>query len=286
MINQLKRITALIVLLTACGPHVNTGRNSDPNKWPNPPATGEDAASDPTGLNSTCFATKSNSIPENIKKVCDGELRTTAEFKNLVPILCDDGMLISALDKPECGWDGQPSNSKNRYIHRYYIEKDTSKDYEDITSSIIHIPGTINALTNIMRLAFENFDEFKRRGYQWTSGTRENRNLSGTTWDQGVKYRFRADKEAYEVGYEGHIKFLQLTPTLAIHLNRATGDFERINHFAQILIYSQLPDSSSLAIRLENRKIASNGLFNLAKKGAVQLDMEAMEKGYSNATKK
>ena len=275
----------LAPLAAACGPRVETGRNDDPRTWQSSSGDSE-TTTDPNGIKARCFLAKPDSVPNEIKAVCDQELRTNEAFARLVPLLCDQGNLLAALDKPECGWNGPTSSSKQRYIHRFYTEADTTKDYEDVTSSIIHTPVTMNTFTGVVRMAYENFEEFRRQGYLWTSGTRENRNISGTTWDEGVQYRFRADKEAYEVGYEGITKFIQLTPTLAVHVNRATGDFERITKFAQVVIYRELPDHTTLTIRLENRQIASGGLFGLAKKGAQELDLEAMEKGYSNAVKK
>jgi hypothetical protein len=276
---------ALTVTIAACDPQVDTGRNSDPGAWPTGPA-GQDQNTETSGMRATCFLSGPENFPDEIKNLCDSELRATDEFSSLVPVLCDSGYLLNALDKPQCGWDGQSQSPKKRFIHRFFTQKDKSQDYEDITSSIIHTPVTIGTYTNPIRLAFENFDEFQRQGYQWASGTRENRNLSATKWEDGLSYRFRADKDAYEVGYEGRIRYYQLTPTLGIHLNRAVGDFERIKKFAQIVLYSQLPDSTTLTIRLEHRQISSSGLFDLAKKSALDLDYEAMEKGYANATKK
>jgi hypothetical protein len=286
--NFMKIISCALVAtatIAACDPHVDTGRNSDPGAWPTGP-TGQDQNTETSGMRATCFLSGPENFPDEIKTLCDSELRATEEFSSLVPILCDSGHLLNALDKPQCGWDGQTSASKLRFIHRYFTQKDKTKDYEDVTSSIIHTPVAMLTYTGMVRMAFENFDEFLRRGYQWASGTRENRKLSGTNWEDGVSYRFRADKDVYEVGYEGRIRYHQLTPTLGIHLNRAVGDFERIKKFAQIVLYSQLPDNTTLTIRLEHRQISSSGLFDLAKKSALELDYEAMEKGYANATKK
>ena len=276
--------SSVAATILACDPRVDTGRNADPGAWPTGPA-GDDQGTRGDGLRATCFLTGPENFPEALKQICDTELRPTPEFSELAPILCDSGHLLNAIDKPQCGWDGQSQSPKKRFIHRFFTQKDKTQDYEDITSSIIHTPVTMATYTNMIRLAFENFDEFQRQGYQWASGTRENRNLSGTKWEDGVSYRFRADKDVYEVGYEGRIRYYQLTPTLGIHLNRAVGDFERIKKFAQIGIYSQLPDNTTLTIRLEHRQISSNGLFDLAKKSALELDYEAMEKGYNNATK-
>jgi hypothetical protein len=276
---------SIMATFLACDPNVDTGRNADPGAWPSAPS-GDDQTMNSGGMRGTCFLTPPENFPDEIKKLCDRELRGTTEFSELVPILCDSGYLLNAIDKPECGWGGQSSNSKSHYIHRYFTQKDKTQDYEDVTSSIIHTPVTMETYTNMIRMAFENFDAFLRRGYQWASGTRENRNLSGTKWEEGVNYRFRADKDVYEVGYEGRIRYFQLTPSLGMHINRATGDFERIKKFAQIVIYSELPDRTTITIRLENRQIQSSGLFDLAKKSALELDFEAMEKGYANATKK
>lgn len=277
--------SSFLLLAVACGQKVDTGRNNDPSTWPRQNSQDEQGKA-PSALRSECFLQKSEALPQELKTVCDNELRPLPEFKELVAVICDSGHLLSALDKPHCGWDGAASNAKTRYIHRFFTQKDTSQDYEDVTSSIIRTPVTLAKYTSVVKLAFENYDEFKRQGYQWTSGTRENRNLSSTTWDEGVRYRFRADKDVYEVGYEGQIKYIQLTPTLGMHFNRATGDFERIKKFAQVVLYSQLPDQSTLTIRLEHRQTQSSGLFDLAKKSALELDFEAMEKGFSNATKK
>lgn len=275
----------LLAITGACGAKVDTGRNADPSKWPNAQNT-PDQTTATDSLRSKCFLSKADMIPQEFKDLCDRELSTNDAFKDLVPILCDSGHLLAAMDTPECGWNGNASSPKIKFVHRYYMQKDTSQDYEDITSSIIRTPVSLTSYTDVVRLAFENFDEFKNRGYQWTSGTRENRNLSGTKWEDGINYRFRADKESYEVGYQGLVKYIQLTPTLAVHINRATGDYERIKKFAQIVIYRELPDQSTLTMRLEHRKTQSSGLFEIAKKSALDLDFEAMEKGYSNATKK
>jgi hypothetical protein len=272
-------------LVIACEPKIDTGRNGDPGSWPTAPS-GDNQTAPVGGLKSTCFLTPAEKTPDEIKKLCDEDLASMAELSELRSILCEAGYLLNAIDKPQCGWDGNLDTSKNRFIHRYFTQSDKSKDYEDVTSSVIRVPVTLTTYTEIIRLAFENFDEFTRRGYQWASGTRENRNLSQNSWQDGLSYRFRADKDVYEVGYEGHIRYYQLTPSLGIHVNRAVGDFERIKKFAQIIIYNQLEDDSTLIIRLEHRQIQSSGLFDLAKKSALELDFEAMEKGHANATKK
>lgn len=272
-------------IFASCTPQIDTGRNADPETWPNR-SQGDEDITDSGGLRSACFLTPPETVITEIKSLCDHEIRAHQEFSDLAPILCESGYLLNAIDKPQCGWDGQSQAPKKQFIHRYFTQQDRSKDYEDITSSIIRTPVSIETYTRVIKMAFENFDEFLRQGYQWASGTRENRNLSGTKWEDGVSYRFRADKDVYEVGYEGRIRYYQLTPTLGIHLNRAVGDFERIKKFSQIGIYSQLPDNTTLTIRLEHRQISSNGLFDLAKKSALELDYEAMEKGYANATKK
>ena len=280
--SRFQQIFYLALGLTACGPRVNTGRNDDPASWrtdEESPSRGSDSSS-----NQACFESTLTSIPAEIQSLCSDAIKGIAELSNLYPILCEQGKMLTALNQPTCGWDGAPQ-TMNNFLHRFYTEKDTTKDYEDITASIVHAPASADRYKLPVRLAYENFDEFKRQGYQWTAGTRENKNISGTTWEQGIQYRFRADKDVYEVGYQGYTKLFTLSPTMSAQLNHATGDFERIKKFAQIVLYSEQPDHSTLILRLENRAVSSQGLFERAKKTALELDREAMEKGFKNATK-
>jgi hypothetical protein len=274
------QIFYIVLAFAACGPRIDTGRNHDPSQWPVTPPESE---SGNARGSSSCFESTPSSIPSELQALCTAELKSNAVFAKIAPILCDQGKMLTAINNPSCGWDGSPRNMNN-YLHRFYTEKDTTKDYEDVAASIVHAPVSADRYTRPISLAFENYEEFKRQGFQWTAGTREIKNLSSTKWEQGIQYRFRADKDVYEVGYQGQTKRYQLSPTLSAQINYATGDFERITKFAQVVLFSEQPDHSTLALRLENRAVSSQGLFERAKKSALELDYEALEKGYRNAT--
>ena len=283
---QLISIIASLLLCT-CGAQIKTGRNSDPAKWPESaktPVTEAPALGDDQGGTTSCFDVKARSIPQDIATFCADAIKPQAVFKELYPLLCEQGFLTGLLKTPSCGWDGTPSRIKS-YIHHYYIQKDTTKDYEDINATITHTPVPLERFMRPVRLAFENYEQFKSEGYQWINGTREHKNLSGTNWEQGVNYRFRADKVEYEIGYQGTMKLYQLSPDLFAHINYATGDYARIADFAQIILYSRQADNTALTLKLEHRRVASQGLYDLAKRSAGELARDVMEKGYKNAIK-
>jgi hypothetical protein len=284
-------VTAVAVAVAGhagCRPAIDTGRNADPSRWPQSDDATDPANSAPNeGLRtpgSPCFASKSPQLPSELKQLCENVIKPQQELTQLYTELCIQGHLVGLLKSPRCGWDGNPGHIRS-FMHHYFMQKDTSKDYEDINSSITHAPVTLDKYLRPVQLAFENYEQFRSEGYQWVAGTREHRNLSGTTWVEGINYRFRADKVEYEVGYQGRMQLYKLTPDLYVHINYATGDFARITHFAQIMLYSRQSDQSTLALKLEHRRVASQGLYDLAKRSAAEMARDVMEKGYKNAIK-
>jgi hypothetical protein len=289
--NVTRNLIAAILLgaacVGACGADIKTGRNADPKRWPNAentPSSDRQGTGDLNAPRSSCFDALPNSIPTEFKQFCDNVLKPQAELKELYPRLCDEGFLVGRLKSPSCGWNGDPARMR-AFMHHYAMQKDTTKDYEDVNASITHAPVPLERYMHPVRLAFENYDQFKTEGYQWVAGTREHRNLSATTWEQGIQYRFRADKVEYEIGYQGHMRLYQLTPDLFVHVNYATGDFARIAQFAQVMLYSRQSDQSTLAIKIEHRRVTSQGLYDLAKRSAADMAKDVMEKGYKNAIK-
>lgn len=287
---------ASLALLSNCGNKIDTGRNSDPSQWPSPTATGSNTGeANPEGTNgnttgergtltSRCFELKTTKIPTEIAKICADNIKPVAELKELYPLICEQGYLISLLQKPECGWDGTPATMK-RHTHHYSVQTDPAKDYEDVHATITHAPVSVSKYLVAPRLAYENFDEFKRLGFQWMAGTKEQKNLSGTTWENGVVYSFRADKGEYELGYKGTSKLYQLSSTLYAVLNYANGDFARIAAYSQIIFYQEQPDHTTISVSLAHRRISSPGLYDIAKKSCAEQLKDMFEKGYKNAIK-
>ena len=276
--------------LMSCGNETNTGRNADPAKWPTAPQNNSEQNSEQNenpgrgSANQSCFESTTREIPDAIAKICAENIQPEPAYKGLYPIICEQGKVIASFNRPSCGWDGN-LQTINRYIHHYYVQPDKTQDYEDLHASFVHAPVPLQKYMFAVRLAFENFDEFKRLGYQWVAGTREHRNLSGTTWEQGVNYRFRVEKEQYDIGYQGYNKLYQISPTLFMHLNHATGDFARIAAFAQIVFYQEQADGSTVSFKIEHRRVSSHGFYDLAKKTSAETVRDVMEKGYRNATK-
>ena len=101
-----------------------------------------------------------------------------------------------------------------------------------------------------------------------------------------IRDRFRAFKELYDIGYQGTNTLYRLGPDTYLHLNYATGDYVRIMEFAQIVIYRGNPDGTATSVKLEHRKVKSQGLYDRAKKSGFEMTRELMEKGVKNATKK
>ncbi len=285
MAANLPKLLMLTVLtgLLSCGPKTTTGRNADPSQWPEDPST-QSGGQESKELSSRCFQKAASKIPPSLQTLCENEIKNNPAFSKLHAVLCIDKKLISSLSDASCGWDGNPE-SLNRFIHVYEMESDKQKDYQDVHASIISVPVAIERFMKPLRLAFENYDEFKSQGFQWLSGTREHRNLSGTTWEQGVRYRFRANKDLYDIGYQGTNTLYTLDENTFVHLNYATDDFARILSFSQVVIYQSLPNDKGIAIKLEYRKVSSQGLYDRAKKSAMDMARELMEKGYRNATK-
>ena len=287
--NNLITLTLLSVsMMLSCGAQTKTGRNADPSQWPFDPTAEDSGAGQGPGtsneLAATCFERKSRDIPEGLGRLCENEIKTNPAFARLHKILCEDRQIFSALTVTKCGWNGAASTI-NQHIHYYEVEQDIQKDYEDVHGSIVYVPVPIEKFMSPFRLAFENFDKFKADGFQWVAGTREHRNLSGTKWEEGINYRFRANKDLYDIGYQGNIRLYDLGPDTYAHLNYATGDLARILEFAQIVIYKRQPNNTTMSIKLEHRKVSSQGLFDRAKKTSHELTREIMEKGLKNAEK-
>jgi hypothetical protein len=285
MAAKLPKLLLLTLLggLLSCGPKTNTGRNADPSQWPMDPSAQADGQ-ESKELSTRCFQKAASALPPSLQTLCENDIKTNPAFSKLHSVLCADKKLISSLSDTSCGWDGNAS-TLNRYIHVYEMESDKQKDYEDVHASIVKVPVAIERFMKPLRLAFENYDEFKSQGFQWLSGTREHRNLSGTTWEQGIKYRFRANKDLYDIGYQGTNTLYTLDENTFIHLNYATDDFARIISFSQLVIYQSRPNNTGITIKLEHRKVSSQGLYDRAKKSAMEMTRELMEKGYKNATK-
>ncbi len=288
--NVLRLLIVITMPLTlACGAKTNTGRNADSSQWPKDPdadvidGIGRGGTS-PNGRAANCFEQSSREAPESLRTLCDHEIKSNPAFNKLHNVLCVEGKLFSSLNKPTCGWNGTMATI-NHHIYYYEMEQDTQKDYQDMHASILRVQVPVTKVMIPFRLAFENFEQFKAQGFQWVSGTREHRNLSATTWEQGINYRFRANKELYDIGYQGTTKLYDLGSNTFAHLNFATGDFARILEFAQIVIYKGQADGSTMTIKLEHRKVSSQGLYDRAKKTGLELTRELMEKGFKNATK-
>jgi hypothetical protein len=285
-------LLAALLIAPSCGNQIDAGRNGDPSRFPvtkgqkesesNPKDPANPGPSDNQPIN--CFQKTTTEIPAGLTKLCAEVIKPEAGFKDLYPILCEQSQLIAVINQPSCGWDGK-ENTMQRFIHHYSMSTDPTKDYEDVHATILHTPITVDKFMSSVRLAFENFDEFKRQGFQWIDGTKQQKNLTGKTWEQGVEYRFRADKGQYEIGYQGINKLYQISPLLFVHLNRATGDYARVAEFSQIALYQQQADNSTLTIKLEHRRISSEGLYSIAKKSSAELVTDFMKKGYNNAVK-
>lgn len=275
-----------VAAVTACGAKTDTGRNANPELWPGdgsgqtPGITG----STDSELASKCFQKSAAKAPDGLKILCDNEIGGNPAFAKLHKILCADNKMIAALSEPSCGWSGAAS-TLNQHLYFFEMEPDKQKNYQDVHASIVHVPVSVDRFMHPLRIAFENYDEFKAQGYQWLAGTREHRNLSGTKWEQGIQYRFRANKDLYDIGYQGSNTLYQVDQDTFLHLNYATGDYARIVSFAQIVLYKKLPDNTALSVKLEHREVSSQGLYDRAKKTGLEMTRELMEKGYRNATK-
>ncbi|MCX6126124.1 MAG: hypothetical protein NTV34_15440 [Proteobacteria bacterium] len=211
-------ITALYY--SACGARVDTGRNQNPNEWPRDEGSnqnGPGTISSPTSGRSpnespetngspiagSCFRTEASVLMPALQKLCDENIKINPLLAKIHEYLCVKKFLLSALHQKSCGWHGDPT-SLMRHISIYEREPETSgRDYEDVHATILNPPVAAPVYLNFMRLAFENYSEFKRQGFQWISGTRESTNLNQGTLESGVKYKFRVDREAYELGYSG-----------------------------------------------------------------------------------
>jgi hypothetical protein len=279
-------LATVILSISGCGTKINTGRNSDPGNWPKGTSNPTDTGDSGNGGTPTqgCFSLQVTELDPAIKTFCAEHINKQPELASLAGIICEKKLLTGLLKKTGCGWTGDKAKVMG-YVHRFDIQTDRSKDYEDIVGSATHAPVTPEKFATPIMLAFENYAEFKSKGFQWVDGTREMTNQSGGTALSGLTYRFRAEKPEYEVGYKGRVQFYQLTPDLIAHINVATGDYARIIAFEQIAFYQRLPDQTTMTVRLEHRKVSSQGLFDLAKRSATEMSRDTMEKGFSNATK-
>ena len=280
-----------MLALLACNPTVKSGRNSDPSKWPEEnPDEATDVSDDgqpvvnPDRPAASCFQTSSDSLPVVLESLCEDDLASHPAFAEMRKIICERRFLINSFDRADCGWPGAPV-SKSPYIHMYYVQRDRSLDYEDVHVSTAYVKVDVEKMVGANRLAFEDFASFKRRGLQWVAGTREQSNLSGTSWDQGLSYRFRVEKELYEIGYDGFTKLHKLGPGFYVHVNHATGNFARMGLMGQVVFYKGLADGGTISVKLEHRKMDSRGLYDFARKNGIELIYEMMDKGGANALK-
>jgi hypothetical protein len=277
---------ASAMTFNSCGNKVNTGRNGDPSRWPSNSANSENPQNGTSqrGSSSTCFTMQVAELDPAIQSFCEQKAVNHPVLTKIAPYICQKKVLTGLLKKPECGWNGDASKVTS-YIYRYDMQTDKTQDFEDIVGYAIHSPTTPEATALPTSLAYQAYDEFKAKGYQWSDGTREILNLNHGNIESGVDYRYRADKSEYEIGFQGHAQLIQLTPDLLAHINYATSDFARILAFEQIVLYQRLPDKTAMTVRIEHRKVASKGLFDIAKKNTMEMSKDTMLKGYSNANK-
>lgn len=292
----------IVLALHSCGATVETGKNNDPGKWPQPPLsptsdiegqtpeTEDDApgttVTSGTALSTSCFRSESTELPTKLHTMCDGVLKADPKLVKVHYYLCVKKFLVNALDVSACGWRGDAKNIIN-YTKVYEREPESSgKNYEDVHATIISPQVPATKFIEFVRLAFENYKEFKNRGYFWLAGTRENTNLNQGTLESGVRYRFRLEKDAYELGYAGHIKLIPLDENTWIQVNVADSDFVRVQHLAQVTLIKRQPDNTVVVAKLEHKIVdSSGGLYNRAWKGAIEVMKDLMIKTWDSITR-
>ena len=114
-------------MISACGNKTDTGRNSDPSKWPTN-RTNSDSGNVIPGhgdhqhpAGNTCAETSASRLPPEITALCEESIKPEPAFKDIYPIICEQGKVIPSLTKPSCGWDGNPQ-TMNQFIHFYYMQ--------------------------------------------------------------------------------------------------------------------------------------------------------------------
>lgn len=302
---QLFMPSLLTVILCTCAPKIDTGRNGSTgsnhseigNGGPgdNP---GEPGAPGPNGqpgpgqgpnggnlVNVECFTSQAQELPAAVAKVCDEQIKPNPLLAKIYTYACEKKYLVSAINQASCGWEGDESNI-NQFMHVYERESEASgKDYYDVHATALHLPTSVDKTTHFIRLVFENYAQFKAEGFQWLSGTRENSNLNNGTFDNGVQFRFRLDKDIYELGYSGHVQIFKIDDKTWMQVMYADKDFVRVKNIAQVTYYHELADGTTMAFKLEHKSVESKGLYRRAWQGAIEIAQDLMKKSMFNATK-
>jgi hypothetical protein len=294
---------ATVLQLTSCSPSVDTGRNDTPEDWEegsvdspfqttgtppssdNSPSTSDEATNTNNQRRpSKCFDPSTNDLPETVLGLCRDVIAPVPALAKIHEFFCQRKHLLNAFQNKECGWTGDESKLRRSMRIFERAPESAGGDYEDIHATIVNVPMDAESYTKIVGLAFEDYASFKSKGYQWVSGTRDNRNLNGGRFDSGIDYNFMVEKEAYELGYNAHIQLYKLADGLWIHVNYATGRFVRIKYLGQIAIYAEQADGSTNVIKLEHKAVESRGgLYNRAYKAALELIEDFMRKVRFNA---
>ena len=297
---------AYIALLAACGPKVDTGRNANPRSdgldsetggpggGPNGQGPGgqvgpggqDGNGGSGSGLaDATCFTTETKNIPDALAKVCNEYIKPNALLGKVYDHLCVKGHMLAVMDQPACGWQGDEASIK-QFMYTYEREPESSgKDYEDTHATIMHISKPAAKVIYFDRLIFEDYARFKSEGFLWISGTRESVNLNNSTLEKGLLTRSRIDKDIYELGYSGRVQLFQIDSKTWMQVLYADSDFIRVKGLEQINIFHDLPDGTSMVLKIEHKSIESKNLYNRAWKGAIDIALDIMRKSWSNANK-
>lgn len=296
------------VLTQACGPKIDTGRNEHPRDNTEGVAAGPDQGSDNPGGSGgngggnpsngagnngnggnltgvACFTAETKALPASLVQICRDYIQPNPLLAKIYEGVCVKGLFLASMDHPGCGWEGDQAKIKN-FIYTYEREPESSgKDYEDVHATIIHLPVPAAKAIAFVRLVFEDFNQFKAEGYKWIAGTRESTNQNGGKLETGVIYKFRVDKDVYELGYSGRIQIFQIDSKTWLHVNYADRNFTRVKGIEQSTIYHDLPDGTSMMLKFEHKSIESKGLYRRAWAGAIELAEDLMTKCWSNSIK-
>ena len=322
----LPSLLASVLLLANCGAQIDTGRNNKPDQWPSEssdqknkkadsqeptsnagntnagPGNGKATpnSSGSTGTPTTRAKTPGNSAPSGascfdlttstpqsgVQAFCDNTLKPNPILNNIYDHLCTQGHLIAVLDQSGCAYNGSSGNVMS-YIHVYFREPETSgKDYEDIHATISNPPIPASKARGIIQLAFEDYAAFKAQGKKWVGGTVEQVNLNHSSVDSGLDYHYLVDQGQYQLGYNAHIQTYQINDRLWAHVNYATGNFKLLTKFAQITMFEQLPNGTTLMMKIEDKTIGleNPSLYRRAMSGSNDLMKEFFVTMWKNMT--
>lgn len=295
---------AYVALVAACGPKVDTGRNAtpipeeltdqtggangaDPNVGPGGAIPGGQVVDGPssTVADAACFTAETKNFPESFVKICNDYIKPNALLGKVYDHLCVKGHLLAVMDQPTCGWGGDEATIK-QFMYTYErVPESSGKDYEDTHATIMHLPAPTSKVLKFVRLVLENYPQFKAEGYKWIDGTRESVNLNNSTLDKGLLTRSRIDKDVFELGYSGRVQLFQIDSKTWLQVLYADNDFVRIKGVEQANIFRDLPDGSSMVLKIEHKSVESKNLYNRAWKGAIEIALDIMKKTWFNANK-